>query len=76
MSCIFVNRTEKSSDTSGNFSVLAGCVESLIKGFVAAENKKLKLLLSPVQCRVLSTKCVKTGHEGFPGQTWEYTDLS
>ena len=38
MSCIFVARTEQSSDTSKNLS--------LIKGFVEAENKKFKLLLS------------------------------
>ena len=49
MSCIFVNRTEQSPDTTSvNFSVLAGCVESLIKGFVEAETKKLKLLVSSV----------------------------
>ena len=46
MSCIFVARTEQSSDTSKNVPVPAGCVESLIKGFVEAENKKFKLLLS------------------------------
>ena len=61
MSCIFVARTEQSSDTSKNLS--------LIKGFVEAENKKFKLLLS-VSSSVLSTKCVNTEHyEGFPGQS-------
>ena len=69
MSCIFVARTEQSSDTSKNVPLPAGCVESLIKGFVEAENKKFKLLLS-VSSSVLSTKCVNTEHyEGFPGQS-------